>query len=209
MSTKSQNIANALFTKSRQRVLGLIYGQPNRDFYTNEIIRRTQMGSGAVQRELEQLSNVGLITLKVVGNQKRYQANQASPLFNELRSITLKTFGLSDVLREAMEPFHDKILIAFIYGSIAKQTDTVHSDIDIMLISKDLTYGDFFSTINDAELKLERKVNPTFYSPHEWGQKINEKNSFITKILNQPKIFLIGTEDELKELGESCQNRSN
>ncbi|MGE4349922.1 MAG: hypothetical protein AB7D28_09165 [Candidatus Berkiella sp.] len=201
MSTKFKSLANALFSKTRQRVLGLLYGQPNKDFYTNEIIRHTQMGSGAVQRELEQLSSVGLITLKVAGNQKRYKANQASPLFHELRNITLKTFGLADVLREAIEPFHDKVLVAFIYGSIAKQTDNVNSDIDIMLIGKDLTYSDFFSTISETELKLERKINPTFHTPHEWGQKINEKNSFITKILNQPKIFLIGTEDELKKLG--------
>lgn len=200
MSTKTQNLANALFTKAKQRVLGLLYGQPNKDFYTNEIIRHTHIGSGAVQRELEQLSSVGLITLQVVGNQKRYKANQDSPLYNELRSITLKTFGMTDVLREAIEPVHDKISIAFIYGSIAKQTDTANSDIDVMIISQDLTYSDFFSTITEADQKLERKVNPTFHTPQEWIQKINERNSFITKLLNQPKIFLIGTEDELKKL---------
>lgn len=201
MSTKSQSLSNALFSKTRQRVLGLLYGQPDKDFYTNEIIRHTQMGSGAVQRELEQLSSVGLITLQIVGNQKRYKANHASPLFNELRSITLKTFGLADVLKEALKPLEEKILIAFIYGSIAKQADRVDSDIDIMLIGNDLTYSDFFNTIADAESKLGRKINPTFHTPKEWAQKVQEKNAFITQLINQPKIFLIGTENEVKQLG--------
>ena len=199
MSTKSQNLANALFPKTRQRVLGLLYGQPDKDFNTNEIIRRTNMGSGAVQRD--QLSSVGLITMQIVSNQKRYKANQTSPLYDELRSITLKTFGLADVIQEAIVPLQDKILIAFIYGSIAKQTDTVNSDIDIMILGEDLTYSDLFRTITEAESALDRKINPTFHTPQEWKQKIKEKNHFITKIIVQPKIFLIGTEDELKQLG--------
>lgn len=201
MSTKNQNLANALFPKTRQRVLGLLYGQPDKDFNTNEVIRRTNMGSGAVQREIDQLSSVGLITMQIVSNQKRYKANQTSLLYDELRSITLKTFGLADVLQEAIEPLQDKILIAFIYGSIAKQTDTVNSDIDIMILGKDLTYSDLFRTITEAESALDRKINPTFHTPQEWKQKIKEKNHFITKIIAQQKIFLIGTEDELKQLG--------
>lgn len=176
MSIKSKNLANALFPKTRQRVLGLLYGQPDKDFNTNEIIRHTNMGSGAVQRELEQLSSVGLITFQIVSNQKRYKANQSSPLYDELRSITLKTFGLADVLKEALELLRDKIFIAFIYGSIAKQTDTINSDIDIMIIGNDLTYSDFFSTITEAESTLDRKINPTFHTPQEWKHKADRKS---------------------------------
>ena len=199
MNKQNHNLFSALFSKARQRVLGLLYSQPEKDFHTNEIIRLTNIGSGAIQRELEKLSSVGLISFQLVGNQKRYKANQKSPLFNELRSIVLKTFGLADVLREALTPLHQRILIAFIYGSIAKQSDNTRSDIDIMIIGEDLTYSDFFKIVTEAESKLNRKINPTFHTPHEWKQKIGEKNHFISNIIKQPKIFLIGTEDELKE----------
>lgn len=195
------SLTNVLFSKVRQRVLGLLYTQPEKDFYTNEIIRHTQMGTGVVQRELEQLLSVQLIVVQMIGNQKRYQANPSSPLFHELRSITLKTFGLADVLRETLKNFQDKIQIAFIYGSIAKQSDTANSDIDIMIIGNDLTYSDFFNSVIQAESTLGRKVNPTFYTPKEWAKKIKEKNNFVSKIINQPKIFIIGSEDELKESG--------
>ncbi|MCS5707951.1 hypothetical protein CC99x_003440 [Candidatus Berkiella cookevillensis] len=158
------------------------------------------MGSGVVQRELEKLSRVGLINLQSVGNQKRYKANQGSPIFNELRNIILKTFGMSDVLQKALEPLRKKIDIAFIYGSIAKQSDNAHSDIDIMIIGDDLTYSDFFKIMTDAESILQRKINPTFHTPQEWKQKMKEKNHFLTKIMTQPKIFVIGTEDEVKQL---------
>lgn len=197
MGTNKFNMSDALFSKVQQHVLGLLYGQPDSDFHTNEIIRLTQSGTGAVQRELTKLTAAGLLTVKQVGNQKRYQANRGTPLFYELRSITLKTFGLADVIREALNPLIQQIHLAFIYGSIAKQTDTASSDIDLMLISDNLTYAEIFQLLESTETKLGRKINPTFYSPSEWARKYKEHNNFITQIRKQPKIFLIGTEDEL------------
>ncbi len=158
------------------------------------------MGSGVVQRELKKLTSVGLISVQLLGNQKRYKANQEVLIFDELRSIILKTFGLPDVLREALEPMRTKIQSAFIYGSIAKQSDNANSDIDIMVIGEDLTYSDFFKIMVGIELKLQRKINPTFHAPQEWIRRVKEKNHFVDKIIMQPKIFLIGTEDELKNL---------
>jgi len=198
---ENYSITNILFPKVRQQVLGLLYGQPETDFYTNEIIRAAQSGTGAVQRELEKLANSGLITVKKVGNQRRYRANSAIPFFAELRSIIIKTFGLADVLRKALEPLFDKqIGFAFIYGSIAKQTDTANSDIDLLLIGDDLTYAEVFQLLEVAEIELGRKINPTFYSPREWIRKLDEDNNFIHQVLKQPKIFLLGTEDELAKL---------
>jgi predicted nucleotidyltransferase len=201
MSKKKISISDALFSKVRQRVLGLLYCHPDSDFHTNEIIRLTSSGTGAVQRELENLSSAGLIIVKELGNQKRYQANRNMPLFSELRSIILKTYGLSDVLKTAIKPIANKIQIAFIYGSIAIQEDTATSDIDLMIIGNDLIYADMFELLEKTELQLGRKINPTFYSPSEWERKKNVGNNFITKVLNHPKIFLIGTEDELRKLG--------
>lgn len=194
-------ISDALFSKVRQRVLGLLYGQPDSDFHTNEIIRLTDSGTGAVQRELESLASADLVIVKQVGNQKRYQANRDTPFFAELRSIVLKTFGLADVLRETLKPVAKQIQIAFIYGSIAKQEDTAKSDIDLMVIGIDLTYADIFELLEKAEAQLGRKINPTFYSTSEWLRKNKDGNNFVTKMLQHPKIFLIGTENELVKLG--------
>lgn len=201
MSNHNYPLSNTLFSKARQRVVGLLYSHPDKDFYTNEIIRLTNIGSGAIQRELEKLSSMGLISSQFMGNQKRYKANQESPLFYELRSIVLKTFGLADILREALAPLRQRIQIAFIYGSIAKQSDNARSDVDIMIIGDDLTYSDFFKIVTETESKIDRKINPTFHTPHEWKQKIEEKNYFIANISRQSKIFLIGTEDALKDFG--------
>jgi len=198
--TKS-NLSNALFSKARQNVLALLYGQPDRSFHTNEIIRLTRSGTGAIQRELDKLSSVGLITAEAIGNQKRYTANRTSPLFSELRGIVLKTFGLADVLQEALSPITSEIHIAFIYGSIAKQEDTAYSDIDLMLVSDNLTYADLFKLLEEAQVKLGRSIHPTFYSLSEWKRKRGADNHFLNQIMAQPKIFLIGTEDELVQLG--------
>jgi predicted nucleotidyltransferase len=201
MTKKKINTSDALFSKVRQRVLGLLFVQPNLDFHTNEIIRLTDSGTGAVQRELESLASAGLVIVKQVGNQKRYQVNRDTPFFTELRSIILKTFGLADVLRSSLKPITKQIQIAFIYGSIAKQEDTAKSDIDLMIIGKNLTYADMFQLLEKAEAQLGRKINPTFYSTSEWLRKNKDGNNFVTKVLEHPKIFLIGTEDELGKLG--------
>lgn len=193
------NLSNVLFTKVQQRVLALLYGRPHSSFHTNEIIRLSQSGTGAVQRELKNFANAGLVTVSKIGNQKHYQANMKMPFYSELRSIILKTFGLADSLREMLEPVAEKIYIAFIYGSIARQEDTANSDIDLLLISNDLSYADLFKLIEKAEMQLGRTVNPTFYSPMEWKRKQKEGNNFLNQVINAPKIFLIGNEDELNQ----------
>src|SRR5437899_952652 len=201
MGTLKHSLSNTLFSKARQRVLALLYGQPDCTFHTNEIIRLTHSGTGAAQRELEKLAVIGLITAQSIGNQKRYKANCDSPLFAEIRSIVIKTFGLSDVLRQALAPIASQIDIAFIYGSIAKQEDTSTSDVDLMLICDNLTYSDLFKLLEDTQVKLGRPIHPTFYSSSEWTRKYKANNHFLAQIIKQPKIFLIGTEDELNKLG--------
>ncbi len=200
MKRKRNQIASNLFPKVRQRVLRLLYGKPDQLFYTNEIIRLSDSGTGAVQRELAKLSAMNLIKSEVFGNQKRYQADQSSPLFADLRNIILKTFGLSDVLREALAPIATQIQFAFIYGSIASGHDTAKSDIDLMIVSDTLTYAELFSLLKAPEKNLGRKINPTFYSKAEWITQHNRKNHFVLQVMKKPKLFLIGTEDELRKL---------
>jgi predicted nucleotidyltransferase len=200
MGIKKVTIADALFSKVKQRVLGILYSQPETPFFTNEIIRLTHSGTGAVQRELEKLTASGLLVLSQVGNQKRYQANANTPFFNELRSIVLKTFGLADFIEEALKPIAGDIFSAFIYGSIAKQEDTAKSDIDLMVIGDNLSYSHLFQVLAKAEEKLGRKINPTIYTLSDWKLKGSKDNHFIVKIKNQPKIFIIGTDVILDEL---------
>jgi predicted nucleotidyltransferase len=190
----STGVADALFAKVQQRVLGVLFGQPRRSFYANEIIALARSGSGAVQRELARLEAAGLVTVTRVGKQKHYQANAASPVFEELRALVLKTVGLADVLRAALAPLGRDIRAAFVYGSIAKGQDTAASDIDLMVISDRLTHADLFAALESASTQLGRKVMPTLYSAKELSRRVKQEQAFVTRVLAQPKLWLIGDE---------------
>lgn len=194
---RSSGVGDALFTRVQQRVLGILFGNPDRTFYANEIIRRAGVGTGAVQRELARLESAGLVAVTRVGNQKHYQASTASPVFDELSALVLKTSGLADVLRAALAPVAGGVDAAFIYGSIAKREDTSASDVDVMIISDTLRYPDIFHALESASARLGRAVNPTIYTRAELGRRIERRNPFVTKVLAQPKIWLAGSEDDL------------
>jgi predicted nucleotidyltransferase len=196
-STSASGVADALFAKVQQRVLGVLFGNPGRSFYANEVIGLARSGTGAVQRELTRLEAAGLVTANRVGKQKHYQANAGSPVFAELRALVLKTSGLADVLRETLAPVADRVRAAFVYGSIAKGEDTAASDIDLMVISESLTYADLFGALEHASTQLGRKVAPTIYSPRELAQHVKRDSAFVTRVLRQPKLWLIGGERDL------------
>ena len=190
----THGVADALFSKVQQRVLGVLFGNPSRSFYATEIIRLAHSGTGAVQRELARLQGAGLVTVNQVGKQKHYQANPESPLFEELRKLSLKTFGLADVLRAALEPVSAEIRAAFVYGSIAKGTDTAASDVDVLVISDTLSYADLFGALERASEQLGRNVAPTIYSSREFHERVRNENAFIQRVLGKPKVWLIGDE---------------
>jgi len=190
-------MADALFPKGRQRVLAVLFGNPDRSFYANEVIALAQSGTGSVQRELAALSEAGLLTVKKQGNQKHYQANAASPVFAELRGLVMKTTGLADVLRAALAPLAPQIDVAFVYGSVAKQQDTAQSDIDLLVVSAHLGYADLFGALEGATVSLGRKVNPSLYTPADIAKRIKQDNAFVSRVLQQPKIWLIGNEEQL------------
>ncbi len=194
-------IGVALFNKTQQKVLGLLFGNPDKSFYTNEIMRWVSMGRGTVGRELDRLVGAGLLTVFKTGNQNHYQANSGSPVFNELVSIVRKTFGVADEVRRALEPFDDHINFAFIYGSIAKGSDTHASDIDLMLIGSALSYGDVVEALLPLEDLLQRPVNPTIYEKDEFFSKWKTKNSFIKRVMEQEKIVIKGDEHGFRETG--------
>jgi predicted nucleotidyltransferase len=195
---ENASLSDALFSNVQQRVLALIFGHPERSYYTNEIVRSVRSGTGAVERELARLEQSGLVSVHRIGNQKHYQANRESPIFKELRGIVLKTVGLTEPLKQALAPYAAKLQTAFVYGSVAKGADTARSDIDLMVIGNDLTYTDLYEALQKAERILDRPVNPTFLSVEDWYRKLNAKDSFVAKIDAQPKLFVFGSKADLK-----------
>jgi predicted nucleotidyltransferase len=195
--------ADALFTKTQQRVLAVLFGQPHRSFYANEIIGLAASGSGAVQRELARLEAAKLVTVQRIGNQKHYQANPVCPIFDELRRIVLKTFGVADVLRAVLQPLWTHIDVAFVYGSLARGTEHGASDIDLMIIGTLASHAQVLETLAPVQSQLGRVVNPTLYSPVEFVERIRDGKSFVMRVLEHPKIFVKGSEDDLARLSRT------
>jgi predicted nucleotidyltransferase len=193
----THGLADALFAKVQQRVLGVLFGNPGRSYYANEVIRLAGSGTGAVQRELARLEASGLVTVTRVGKQKHYQANAGSPVFGELHALVLKTSGLADVLRAALAPVSRHVRAAFVYGSVAKGQDTAASDIDLMVVSDRLSYADLFAALEEASAQLGRKVAPTIYSAKELSRRVKQDNAFVTRVLAQPKLWLVGGDRDL------------
>ena len=189
------SMADALFTTTQQRVLALLFGQPDRSFFTKELIDLAGVGSGAVQRELGRLQQSGLIVQTVVGNQKHYQANAAAPIHAELRSIVAKTLGPAEALRPALAPIADELQLALLYGSVARQRDTANSDIDLLLVSDTLTLEQVYAALAPAEKQLRRIVSPTLYTPAEFHKRLAQNNPFLTRLLAGETVALIGDKD--------------
>jgi len=193
----SPPLADVLFTKAQQRLLALLFGNPGRTYYANELIELAGCGKGAIQRELAQFVAVGLLKVSQRGNQKHFQVNTEAPIYPELRGLVLKTFGLADLLKSALEPLAAEIQAAFVFGSIAKQEDTAGSDVDLLVVSGALTHADLFGALEETAQVIGRTINPTIFSPAELEKRIGDSNAFVTFVLSQPKIWILGGEDAL------------
>lgn len=193
----SVSVSDALFSKVQQRVLAVLFGNPTRSFFANEIIRLAGSGSGAVQRELARLESAGLVTVEQLGRQRHYRADSSAPVFDELRGIVLKTFGLVEQLRSALAPRATDISCAFVFGSVARREDSASSDIDLMVLSDDLTYSELFSLLEPVSTHARRTVNPTLFTHSEFEARRRKRNAFLTRVLEQPKLWVIGNEHDL------------
>ena len=185
-------ISSALFTDSQSRVLGWIFGQPERAYHLSELRRLTGLGSASLQRELNRLAAAGLVDVQAVGNLRCFQANPNSPVYAELVALTRKTLGTVPVLREALQALLPSLQSAWVYGSVAKQTDTAQSDIDVMLVGEGLQLSQVLAALEPAEAQLGRKINPGCYSPQEFERRRVEPDSFVQGVLSQPVLPLIG-----------------
>ncbi len=186
-------LADALFTSTQQRVLALLFGQPDREFFVTEIIALAGSGRGAVQRELARLAGSGLAAVSRVGTRKHYRANRESPLFDEMCSIVRKTIGLEESLRGALKPLASRLVLALLFGSVARRTDTAASDIDLLVVSDDLTLESIYTAMAPVEDKLGRRVNLTLYTSKEFRKRRTARAGFLTRVLQGPHVVLAGS----------------
>lgn len=190
-------MADALFSTTQQRVLGLLFGQPDRSFFTNELIGLAGAGSGAVQRELQRLAESGLVTVTRVGNQKHYQANRAAPIFEELHALVVKILGPAEALRDALAQLGECVRLALLYGSVAGGSDHAHSDIDLLIVSDALTLEAVYAVLRPAEERLGRNVSPTLYTTAEFRDRRERGNPFLARVLAGESILLTEDRDDL------------
>jgi uncharacterized protein len=197
-SDTNLTLSGVLFGRTRQKVLGLLYGHPDETFHLRHVARRTGQALGAVQRELAQLTAVGILEREQLGNQAHFRANPRCPIYAELKALVTKTIGAAAVLREALLPLGERIRLAFLFGSLARGEQRRESDIDVIVVG-DLSFDELSQAVTLAERRLARPVNPMLYSPAEFERKRVEGNHFLTRVLDEPKIMLIG--DAHHELG--------
>lgn len=202
MGTKSTtSIGDALFGRTRQRVLTVLFGQPERRVFLNELVREAGAGKGAVQREIERLVASGLIEAASEGRQRYFRASAESPIFHEIEALVRKTFGIGDVLKVALAPLAKKIVFAGLYGSMARGTAHARSDVDLLVVG-DVDYLALSAQLVQPETALRRAVNPTVFTLSEWQRRLREDSGFARDILSRPVIPLIGDIDVLGKPGE-------
>jgi predicted nucleotidyltransferase len=188
-------LSDALFTETQKKVLGLLYGQPGRSFYTREILALTGMGVATIKRELDRMLAAGILSMTRIGNQHHYQANPHCPIYSELLGIVKKTFGVTEVIRRALEPLAGRIERAFIFGSVASGKESATSDIDLMIVG-DVGFAEVVGALYPVQETLGREINPKIYRREEWIQMQNTKDGFVTEVMNKPVMDVIGGKDE-------------
>jgi predicted nucleotidyltransferase len=197
MIMNDNKLSSVLFNKTRRGLLALLFSHPDESFYVNQILNKLGSGTGSVQRELKALTEAGLITRQRKANLIYYKANSLSPIYEDLRNIVRKTFGVSDILKESLDQLKDKISLAFIFGSLASGRENRTSDIDLMVIGE-VSIDEIMSAVGPLQETLGREINPVVYPISEFTQKLINNNHFLNSILEGEKTFLIGDNNELE-----------
>jgi predicted nucleotidyltransferase len=196
------SLATELLGASRAAILATLLVRPEREVHVRELARMTGISAGTLHRELRVLSDLGLLARREIGRQVFYSANQKSAVFAELAGLLRKTAGLADLLRTALAPLSDRILVAFIYGSMAAGTAAAHSDVDVMVVGS-ATFSEVVKALHGAQDKVGREINPTVMSPAEFKRKRAGADGFVVSVARAPKIWLIGDADDFAKLGQS------
>ncbi len=195
-------VATALFpSASRRAVLGLLYGTADKAYYLREIVDTTGLAMGQIQRELERLSQAGIIRRTEQGRHVYFQAEENCPVFDELRGLVTKTVGAAAILKQVLSPLAHQVLIAIIYGSVARAEENALSDLDLMVIGN-ITFAEVVRAVRLAESQLRREINPTVYPINEFKVKYDDGNHFLSQVMQDSYVFIIGDENELGKLLE-------
>jgi len=195
----NNTLGAVLFGKTRRAVLSLLFSHPDRSFYLRQIVRAANAGSGAVQREIDQLTKAGIIQKTISGKQVYYQIDRNCPIHDELKGLVIKTIAIGDTLRSGISSIKDQIKVAFVFGSAARGDFQSQSDIDLMVIG-DVSFAQISAALMPLQDQLKREINPNVYPVSEFKRKLAEGHHFLSSILNEKKFFLIGNEDELTRL---------
>jgi predicted nucleotidyltransferase len=195
---RNNGLADFLFGRTRRDALSLLLTHPDESFHLRDVQRRTGAPIGPLHGELKKLTDLGLVSRTQRGRQVFFQANRTSPIFSELQAILIKTAGVGDVLRRALREagLADKIRVAFVFGSVGRGGQTAASDVDVMVIG-DVSFREVADALHDAQTTIGREVNPGVYSPADWRARARAQHPYVTRVLNEPKVFLIGDADEL------------
>jgi predicted nucleotidyltransferase len=193
---KPTGLAETLFSDYRRRILALLLLRPDEHYHVREISRLTGVPAGSLHRELRLLADVGLLSRHSAGNQVRYQANRDCPIFHELAGIFRKTSGLSDIIRAALQPLSPAIKAAFIFGSVAKGEEKATSDVDVCVIGT-ASFTDVVVALADMNRRIGREINPVVIPYNQFAAKLAAGEQFTTRIMNEPKLFLVGDEHDL------------
>ncbi|MCW8400478.1 nucleotidyltransferase domain-containing protein [Legionella sp. PATHC038] len=185
-----------LFSEYRRRVLALLLLHPDERYHVREIARLTNTTAGTLHRELSKLAKSKVLLREQSGNQVYYQANRNFPIYTELASILKKTSGLVDVLFDFLAPLTEKIEVAFVFGSVAKGTENLGSDIDVLIIGE-IDFTEVVAALYAAQASLGREINPKIYSREQWKASLQKQDLFIQEVLNNPKLFIMGAEHDL------------
>lgn len=191
--------SNSLFGETRSALLALLYGHTDESFYQRQLIRTIGAGHGAIQRELKQLTDMGLVIRKLQGNQVLYRANMKSPIFTEIKSLITKTVGIHNAIRSALASLESQIEVAFVFGSVARHEERAGSDVDLMILG-DVSFGDVVAALAPAQKALAREINPNVFAVPEFRSKLAAGNHFLRSVMKEKKLFVLGSEHELKKL---------
>jgi predicted nucleotidyltransferase len=198
-SSAGESSGRSLFGRTRSVLLARLYGRPDESFYLRQLAREIGTGHGALQRELQHLTDLGLVVRSAQGNQVLYRANAQSPIFPEVRSLIAKTVGIREALASGLVTLKSRIKIAFVYGSVARQQERANSDIDLLVVGS-AAFSEVVSALGPAQRALGREINPTVFPVSEFRSKVAAGNHFLRTVIGEKKIFVIGTQNEFAKL---------
>lgn len=195
---RSTGLADALFSKAKQAVIGILFSQEGKVVHVRELARIAGMSAPTLAKELDVLVSAGLVLEERDGNRRSVRANPASPIFEELKGIAVKTAGVAEVIRAALCDL-DGIDLAFVFGSTARGEARSGSDVDVCVVGT-VKNRLVMNAAATAEQTLRRPVNALVYTPDEFRAKMGEGNTFVERISGGPKIFLVGDQVDFDHL---------